>query len=401
MVQPIIIGLEELMPYGAAHSADLTTVQVRGQVDRHQIVGSIRHSNEAEEQAMYMPPNTKLKLDPRDEYTHDPGSIANYNESMYFNALDSVRRIGAWVRLGNRPNEAHAEVTCCVYLPDGRVGFMFNRPSIGNNDHMAAAGMRFEVLEPFARHRVTYEGELLIMDDPHAMADPSSAFKSNPKRRASIELDFKGISPMHGGEIVGLDGRPITLDPEDAVYRGHTEQNMVVNGHVTVDGARYEISEGTGYRDKSWGPRHWHNFFWYKWLPVTFSRDFGILLSIKGRPEGGPHRISGNVLRAGLYEPVIHGEIETQYDGAWYPRSLTATVTTPNGVYVMKGRVLTTVPLRHRKVGATDFRTYTRITESLSEYTCEGRTVLGMTEYCDVMNDGLPISEQRAQRPGA
>ena len=49
---------------------------------------------------------------------------------MYFNAFDSERGIGLWVRIGNRPNEGHAEMSCCVYLPDGRVGFMFGRPKI-------------------------------------------------------------------------------------------------------------------------------------------------------------------------------------------------------------------------------------------------------------------------------
>ena len=345
---------------------------------------------------MYMPPGTTLRLDPRDEYTHPPEPAGNYNESMYFNAFDSARRIGAWVRIGNRPNEGHAEMSCCVYLPDGRVGFMFSRPAITGNDAMDAAGMRFEVIEPFRHHRVRYRGELLIMDDPLAMADPSSAFKRYPKRPAEIELDFEGVSPMHGGEIVGPDGQPIELDPEHAVYRGHTEQNMAVEGHITVDGVCHPFSGGTGYRDKSWGPRHWHSFFWYKWLPVTFSRDFGILLSIKGRPEGGPDRISGNVLRGGVYEPVIDGRIETHYDAQWYPQGLTARVTTAQRTYELQGRVLTTVPLRHRKVGAADWRTYTRITESLTEYTCEGRTVLGMTEYCDLMTDGVPISEQQS-----
>lgn len=344
---------------------------------------------------MYMPPDSKLKLDPRDEYTHAPEAVSNYNESMYFNAFDSVRRIGAWLRIGNRVNEGHAEMTCCVYLPDGRVGFMFSRPAITSNDEMRAAGMHFEVLEPFKRLRVTYEGDLLVMDDPHAMADPSSAFKKYPKRPASIALEFEGVSPMHGGEIVGMDGKPIELDPEHAVYRGHTEQHMAVNGHITVDGVRHEVSGGTGYRDKSWGPRHWHSFFWYKWLPVAFTRDFGVLLSIKGRPEGGPNRVSGNVLRNGVYEPVIDGRIESQYDADWYPQGLTAFIRTAQGEYVLKGRIVTTVPLRHRKPGVTDTRNYTRITESLTEFTCEGHTVLGMTEFCDVMRDGVPISEQQ------
>lgn len=344
---------------------------------------------------MYMPPDTRLRLDPRDEYTHTPEAAGNYNESMYFNAFETATGVGAWFRLGNRPNEGHAEMTCCIYLPDGRVAFMFGRPAIGNNDAMDAGGMRFEVIEPFRRLRCSYVGELLVMDDPLAMADPSRAFKIFPKKPGTFVLDFEGISPMHGGEIVTMDGRPIDVDPALSVYRGHTEQNMAVTGHVMVDGQRFDFVRGTGYRDKSWGPRHWHSFFWYKWIPVTFDREFGVLLSIKGRPEGGPDRISGNVLRGGVYEPVIDGRIETDYDEAWYPRAVTATVTTAQGVYALQGRVLRTVPLRHKRRGSSDWRSYTRITESLTEWRCGDRTVLGMTEFCDLMEDGVPASEAR------
>jgi hypothetical protein len=338
---------------------------------------------------MYMPPDSKLHLDPRDEYTHTPEPVSNYNESMYFNAFDTARGIGAWMRLGNRPNEGHAEMSCCVYLPDGRVGFMYGRPKISHNEAMDAGGMRFEVLEPFRRLRVSYEGELLLMDDPHAMADPSGAFKRYPKRPASIALDYEGVSPMHGGEIVALDGSRLEVDPAHAVYRGHTEQNMAVRGHVTVDGVRHPI-EGFGYRDKSWGPRHWHSFYWYKWLPVTFGRDFGVLLSVKGR-KGKPNNVSGNVLRDGRYEPVIDGHVETVYDAHYYPTSFIAQVRTAERAYTLEGKVGALVPLRHKSASG-DPEAYTRITEGITEYSCEGRTALGMSEYCDLMVKGTPIS---------
>jgi hypothetical protein len=87
------------------------------------------------------------------------GSPFRTVESMYFNAFDTATGIGAWMRLGNRPNQGHAEMTCCVYLPDGRVGFMFRRPEIADNSAMNAGGMKFEVIEPFKRLRVTYQGE--------------------------------------------------------------------------------------------------------------------------------------------------------------------------------------------------------------------------------------------------
>ena len=340
---------------------------------------------------MYMPADTMLRLDPRDEYTHEPEPVSNYNESMYFNAFDSRLGIGCWMRIGNRPNEGHAEMSCCVYLPDGRVGFLFARPVISDNRALAAAGMRFEVVEPLRCHRVTYDGELLIMDDALAMADPSAAFKLYPKRAATIDLTFTGVSPIHGGEIVNLDGTPLVLDPETAVYRGHTEQMMHVAGRVTVDGLAFEIAEGAGYRDKSWGPRFWHSFFWYKWLPVTFSRDFGVLLSIKGDPAGGPNRVSGNVLDHGRFDPVVAGTIEVDYAPGFLPRGLVARFSTARGDYVMTGETLATVPLRHRRPEQED--RYVRITESMSRYRCGDYETLGMTEFTDLMIGGIPISE--------
>ena len=64
-------------------------------------------------------------LEPTDEYPHEPDPVANYNESMYFNTFDLEQEIGGWFRLGNRVNEGYAEMSVCLYLPNGQVGFMF------------------------------------------------------------------------------------------------------------------------------------------------------------------------------------------------------------------------------------------------------------------------------------
>ena len=67
----------------------------------------------------------RFRLAPEDEYTHPIEAEKNFNESMYINIFDPSSRLGGWFRVGNRPNEGYAEMTCCLYLPDGRVGFMF------------------------------------------------------------------------------------------------------------------------------------------------------------------------------------------------------------------------------------------------------------------------------------
>lgn len=342
---------------------------------------------------MILPPGTTLRLDPLDEYTHPPEPAVNYNESMYFNAFNSAARVGAWMRIGNRPNEGHAEMTCCVYLPDGSVGFIFARPAIGDNRAMDAGGMRFEVVEPFRRLRARYQGELLVMKNPRELADPGIAFKTNPKQRALIELEFAGISPMFGGEVVRVDGKPYVIDPEQSTSRGHTEQHMSASGHLTVGGVRYRLEGGTGYRDKSWGPRHWHNYYWYRWIPVTFDRDFGVVVTIRGRRDAQPV-ITGNILRNGAFEPVESMRLQTQWDEDYYHRAFTVQLRTAQRAYVLEGQVVSVVPLRHKPLPGADPNTLTRIVEALTEYRCDGRTVLGMSEFCDLVTDGIPITHR-------
>src|SRR2546423_3256883 len=111
---------------------------------------------------------------------HEPEEASNFNESAYYNFYDPGPGVGGWVRLGNRVNEGYAEMTTCLYLPDGRIGFWFARPHIDTNDRHDGGGLRFEVLSPFEEHRVTYDGPVVVLTDPSDMEDPKAAFTSNP-----------------------------------------------------------------------------------------------------------------------------------------------------------------------------------------------------------------------------
>src|SRR5579872_4055580 len=103
---------------------------------------------------------------------HELGPEPNFNESMYFNVYDPETRVGGFFRLGNRANEGTGEMTVCLYLPDGRVAFMFRRPKVTDNSAFHAAGMRFDVVEPFTELTVRYEGPAVLLDNPLDMADP-------------------------------------------------------------------------------------------------------------------------------------------------------------------------------------------------------------------------------------
>jgi hypothetical protein len=127
----------------------------------------------------------RLRLRPEDDLLHPLEEATNFNESAYYNFHDRGCGLGGWVRLGNRANEGYAEMTTCLYLPDGRVAFWFARPTIVANDAHDAGGLRFEVVRPFEEHRVTYEGPALLLDEPAQMEDPRRAFGANPGCRAA------------------------------------------------------------------------------------------------------------------------------------------------------------------------------------------------------------------------
>ena len=73
-------------------------------------------------------------------------------------------------------------MSVCLYRPGGGVGSMFGRPKIANNDEMNAGGLKIEVIEPFKKLRLTYEGKVCLMDQPFDMADPSRAFRATIPR---------------------------------------------------------------------------------------------------------------------------------------------------------------------------------------------------------------------------
>jgi hypothetical protein len=345
---------------------------------------------------MIIPEGMTLRLDARDEYQHEPEAASNYNESMYFDMFDAARGIGAWFRIGNRPNEGHAEMTVCIHLPDGRVAFWFSRPEITDNAALDAGGFKVEVIEPFRRLALSYDGPVLLLDDPARLTDARSAFRDTPRTEASFRLSLEGVSPMHGGEIVNADGSRWDLDPETAAYRGHTEQHIAATGRIIIGDDAFAF-EGYGFRDKSWGPRHWGNLFWHKWIPVTFGPDFGVMLALMGRPDQPP-QVVGHVWRGDQLQPLRDARLHTEYDAAGIQRALTLELTTDQGVTSLVGECLSYTPLQHRRTAPDGQEVRVRIIKSVTRFQSEGREALGMAEYLDLMRDGIAVSRVEGSR---
>jgi hypothetical protein len=324
----------------------------------------------------------RLRLDPSDEYMHPLTSEERFNESVYFNCYDPKQRIGAWFRLGNRPNEGYAEMTVCVYLPGGEVGFMFARPRIEGNDAFDAGGMRYEVDEPFKALRFSYQGKVARLTDPLQMRDPRKAFAEAPQADCDVALDLRGLSPMWGGELEMEEGDTPPQEMEFA--RGHFEQHIGARGRIALGDESWEV-DAFGLRDHSWGPRSWQAPLWYRWLTCNAGPDAGFMVSIVASRNGRVRR-AGMVFEDGRYTPIIDAKLEAEWvTDDYYQDRLRCIAQTPDREIEITGEVQAFIPLRNRRG-----EEMTRIGEGLTEYRWEGKTGYGMSEYLDQMTGGRP-----------
>jgi hypothetical protein len=297
---------------------------------------------------------------------------ANFNESMYFNFYDRARRVGGFVRIGNRANEGYAEVTIAIYQPDGTALFNYKRPEIADNSAFAAGGLRFEVLKPFEHLRVSYDGHAVYLARPLDLEDPRAAFTSNPHQPVSLALDFHGLSPMYGG--VNEDGG---LAAEMVFAKGHYEQHVRAAGKLSVDGTEYDV-DGYGLRDHSWGPRSWQSPKSYRWLTGQFDAGFGFMGSQIFTPNGG-ELLSGFIFRDGKNHFVQPVRLETKWsDPGQYQDEIHLTLRGAEEELEIRGKVLGMLPLRNRREGKV-----TRISEGMTEWRCGEHVGYGLAEYLD------------------
>jgi hypothetical protein len=312
-------------------------------------------------------------LAPEDDYLHELGPEPNFNESAYYNFFDRSQKLGGWFRIGNRANEGNAERTVCLYLPDGRVLFSFGRPKLANNDAFDAAGLRFEVQEPTQRHRTTFDGTLLELAEPRAMADPKAAFEGNPKKKVSFDLIHEAVGPLYGSKAE----KKADEDLEQSFARAHFEQHMRVTGTLSIEGERSAI-DGFGLRDHSWGPRYWQAIHSYEWLTLNFGPDLGAMVSVIQRDAAGKQRTAGGVLQRGMeIERLVEAQIEAEYeDNGLYHKTVTARVKTEKGEELtIRGKVTSFIPLRNRRGDAV-----THIGEGMTEWQLGDRVGYGLSE---------------------
>ena len=231
-----------------------------------------------------------------------------------------------------------------------------------------------------------------MLDDPLAMADPRAAFTDNPYEECQVELDYRRVSDMFGGEP---DGVPASGRARSSP-RATTSSSVGRRAPSPSATPTWPI-DGYGLRDHSWGPRYWQAPWYYRWLTANFGSDFGFMLSRIARRDSDGTRggfvWDGERLhlcddaevshRAGPSDEPYHQRDRGRAAGPH--RRPTSDADRSSGACT--GKVLNLIPLRNRREGLV-----TRISEGLTEWTLEdGRVGYGLSEYLDQIVEDQPV----------
>lgn len=324
----------------------------------------------------------KFIMRPQHEFMHAPDGSINFNESVYTNGFDAVSPVGGWMRLGNRANEGYAELSVCLYLPDGRIACQFQRPEIAGNDRFAAGGLSYTVEEPLRSVSMTYSGDLIIVDNPDDLRNPGELFAKGPRLPGHVSWRHEAKSPVHGGEPANettqtMYGRDFSL--------GHFNQHCRVKGEIKVGDERWTI-DGHGWRDHSWGPRYWQAIYFYRLFIANFANGDGLML-LKITDKAGHVRRTGVLLVDGQYEEILDLEVSTDWTDQQDPAFVRLGVLTANRKVRIDAEILKLAPLRNRRK-VEDGILVSRIAEGFSRYRWGDQVGYGMTEYIERIEDG-------------
>jgi len=339
------------------------------------------------------PTATVGDLSLKDEWMHPVTDESAFNESMMFNFFDNRRLIGGFVRIGNRPNERHAEMTLAVFLPRGELLIQWGKPTIESNGEFSAAGMRFTVVEPGQRLQVHFDGFAARIADPYVMKDPGKAFRENPIVPAELDLEIFATGPMIGSATGDPRGAVIFLDGV-----GHYQQPIRARGRLSAGQETWDL-ELFGARDHSWGRRVWSSLYRDRSIWVTFGTDLAVIACKTWLEPDLPPDVMGCIVESGRVIALRRIDMRSRFKhDTYYHESLDLRIEDVEGRTLdLEGKVLAYAPLRHRAAG----RETVYLGQAVTRFTLNGRHALGLSEYFDAASACQTLIQLSRERRAA
>jgi hypothetical protein len=320
-------------------------------------------------------------LDERHDFAHPVEPDTAWSESYYFNGYDPVSDTGLFTRIGVRPNEGTIDVGLSVWLPGSDVAFVRGvRPQHEMTDRdLAVGGVRYERLAPMKTWRITGDADAAVVD--------LDGKRPSRMTRLALDLTFHALAPAIGVDGQGRSGEGASASTAASVGKGHLEQAGRWRGWIEADGARHDLVEARGNRDKSWGPRRWGGPRMWRWFSINIGDDLhfgGIRI---GTEAGDLHR--GWVWRDGRAASIREWDVRTELaDDGIIQRVAHVRATDAHGrVHALRADLLRVAPIPHRSGERSMV-----VNEGLARWTCDGRVGYGIAEYLHQLDaDGRPL----------
>lgn len=244
----------------------------------------------------------------QDEFAHNEAApdVPFWTENLLFQAWDDDTGVGFYHHQGSMGwgNPRLRREVLWIFLPGERLAVQKSWAPGTSEGGFVGASSQFIVVEPFRRWTATYEGAgQLVASEELA----EGALRDGKVVPISLEVEISALSdPWYPGE------HDQALE-EQLWAANHYEQHLRIKGSVSVDGQQYAI-DSTGYRDHSWGQRHFAGIRGHTWLMAQFpsGRAINAIEVLAGDPaEGccGPVDEQMRLLRGATVAP--DGRVET------------------------------------------------------------------------------------------
>ncbi len=322
-------------------------------------------------------------LDERHDFMHPVEGDTAWSESYYFNCYDPVTDSGFFTRCGIRPNEGTLDIGMSVWLPGGALaqggGVREQRTMIDSG--LAVDGIEYTRIEPMRRWRITADCETLVRN-LHDAAEPVRP------ARLRMEVGYEALMPAIGADGQGAHGIGASVETRKSVGKGHLEQAGRWRGWIEVDGARHELGEARGNRDKSWGPRTWSGTgsrMW-RWFTINLGDDVHLGGIRIGTDAGDLHR--GWIWKDGEHASVREWHVESTIadDGVTHTATRLRVTDKQDRTHEIDGVMLRNAPHRMEQGDRVAV-----LNEGLARWSYGDRIGYGISEYLHQLDeDGRP-----------
>ena len=321
-----------------------------------------------------------------DEMTASTPSAPTYREGASIWMWDDAGRFG-FPRVGveavGRNWETAFGVALCMGMPGGRLLLVNGdepplpvRDGRGRPRVLGAGPLRFECLEPLARWRISFDGDVLAID-VNDFLEGGTARPVPSDRTARIAL------------MLEADARMVTppwvqgaFDPEGdwVVGEQRLEQLCSVTGTVTLDGAATAFAGGGLRIHRKGGNRSdYGDFFGHNWQSAFFpsGRAFGFI-HYHPRPDGSVKYREGWLLDNGEIVPARVEETPWLTDTHPSGEDISFTLQTRNGSVSIEGETFVSSFRPPRPVD--ERTTFPLLHSGIARYRWDDEVAYGMIE---------------------